>query len=66
MVHCLDVAVTDVLLLLFKLFDVVITGVKGFGCDAVVINFFELVDFKVSILGLIIIFEVVGKLDVPF
>ena len=61
-----DVVVTDVLLLLVKLFDLVITVFKGFGFDALIINSFVLDDFKVSILGSIVMCEVVAKLDVTF
>ena len=59
-----DVVVTDVLLLLVKLVNVVISGAKGFGLNALIIDFFVLVDFKVSILGLIVMCEVVAKSDV--
>ena len=66
LVDSFDFLVTDGLLLLVKLFDVVLTGLMEFRFDALVINFFVLVDFKVSNLGLIVICEVVAKLDVPF
>ena len=66
LVDSFDLVVFDVLLLLVKLFDAVLTGVMGLCFDALAINFFVLVDFKVSILGLIVVFEVVAKLFVPF
>ena len=66
LVDSFDVVVTDVLLLLVKLFDVVITGVMVFGFNALIINLFVLVDFKVSILGWIVMCEAVAKLDVTF